>query len=490
MLSESDLLVLLSSCYVEYIPSNERIEEPSHFLNGMVAEVLKIQKNQELPCYESLNASDDIRFLFGRMLISANQVYKKNELMYQEISLELKELQLQIHAQSDVDVDQLCLLIHGMKNTRGSQFGDFCALKELMSKIENEITSEAITLIKTTSDALVERRLKALKNKIATHLIDRPYVDELIGLSLSIHSKKCTLERDSAVGSLSIIHFYGREQTIAMPHSGEHLNGFDSGDERDESISFDKTNHGLGSGVYGLAEMSAEEIADAVSKKRCYKIFDIRNPLRLDDSGEIKESDALTVLSKELQRICDEIKSSYYTRLRSLHLNLTGIRTKKESAELRRQAVIEFFREPSNEDKLHEQADILLAFREIKRKLLSHEDMYHILLTSTTEFFVGANRFEGSLIVMPINYVIKKLEFNGISSRFNDRFNRGLIAFETLTDSPLRHMGIKAASSPTFFRSSASADSFLSYSKGKCLEKAASKQTFTEEGAHARSNSV
>ena len=259
-----------------------------------------------------------------------------------------------------------------------------------------------------------------------------------------------------------------------------------------ETFSFDKTNHGLGSGVYGLAEMSAEEIADAVSKKRCYKIFEIRNPLRLNDSGALQESDALTVLSKDLQRASDAIKSSYCTRLRSLHLNLTGIRIKKESAELRRQAVINFFRAPSNEDMLHKQADMLLAFREIKRKALNHEDMYHILLTSIIEFFVGANRFEGSLTVMPINYVIKKLEFTGISSRCNDRYSRGLIAFDTLTDSPLRQVGIKASSSPTFFKGSVSADLIFSDSKSKCSEKALSKQTLflTEEGADASSNAL
>ena len=485
MITKSELLLLLSVCYAEFVPIEDHIEDKASLLDGIANRLLLIQKNQEFPRYEDLCMASEIRALFGEILTSANAEYKRKDLLYTQAERESLALQKTIEAKADeialslndtvADEDSVkCfyVLIETMQNNPWAAYSDCRGLKVFMNNIKNELTAAAINEFKDKSKAIFTQRLIAKKDRMTLCHLDRAIIDQLIRLSLRIHVEKCTLDRDASVGVIRMINFYGREANNAEPHFSEYLSAFDSDDERDEAVSFNKTNHGLGSGLYGLAYMSSHAIEDAIEKKRCYKIFEIRNPLRLHDSEDSHESNALTELSKYLQVACDQIKLNYYKTLRASHLNLSGRRTKQESADLRKKAVIDFFHDTPNALLLREHAKILFEFKNIKTIGLKCSEIERILLASTIDFFVGASPFNGILTVMPINYVIKKLGFTGISSADNDSFNRGLIAFETSTNSPLRQVGIKGQrTTSTFFSKQSmscdSSDSLLSMDKNQ-----------------------
>ncbi len=487
MITKPELLLLLSACYAEFVPSEDHIEDKASLLDGIANGLLNIQKNQEFPSYQDLCIAPEIRALFGEILTSSNAKYKQNHRLYKQVERESIALQIKIEAKADeialslddtvADEDSVkCFydLIEAMQKNPGAALFDCRGLKMFMNNIRNELTSAAINGFKEKSNTILTQRLIAMKSRITLCQLDREIdseiIEQLIRLSLKIHAEKCTSDRDASAGVIRMINFYGREAKNAEPHFSEYLSVFDSDDEKDEAVSFNKTNHGLGSGLYGLAYMSSQAIEDAIEKRRCYKIFEIRNPLRLHDSEGSHESNALTELSKYLQVACDEIKSTYYKTLDASHLNLSGKRTKKESAHLREKAVIDFFHDTPNELQLREHAKILFEFKNVKKIGLKCSEIEHILLASTIDFFVGASPFNGILTVMPINYVIKKLGFTGISSEYNDSFNRGLIAFETSTHSPLRQIGIKGQRTTTTFfgkqsMSCDSSDSLMSMDK-------------------------
>lgn len=312
--------------------------------------------------------------------------------------------------------------------------------------------------------------------------------------SLRLYSARYIEEAQKDCGAVHIIHFYegknktfsteDRTQPLCSPRSSEFLDCYDSDDnDRSRSITFDKTSHGLGSGVYGLGSLTEDQICEAIDERQDdFKIFKIENPLRLvsDTGGEtdtpstfselsldisessidvqeappsspglysfqplesyrkrsassfsdlstteiyscdrLSESDQLTQLSKYLQRVGDSVKNQ----------RLSATKGSTRAADMG-----DFFSNPIHYQRLFTYAQILCDFDALKKRSLSVTDAYDLLLCSMKEWFSDAHPQTAQLVPMPINYVIKKLGYTGIISSRNDTFNRGLIDMEPVSD--------------------------------------------------------
>ncbi len=460
MITKKELISLLleSSSGVSEIQA--RIQISPLFLNDIAERLILKNASYELPSYALFKTEPESINLFQKILLKTSQLYKENELSTQQREMRLTTLMQEFRAlitrgktlleeKKEVDsesirqiLSELCgffsisdlFSLRGFLNIRAS---------DLLLKKGEGVTLDSLSLFERGFEFLATRPVQ-----YPSYPLSEDLWNALMILSLKLHSKQCTSDVSSKNGAIRMIHFYSASSTDssikAQHHSSEHLDAFDSSDENDNAISFDKTNHGLGSGVYGLAKLTDEEIQSVVKYRKSYfKIFEIRNPLRLYDDKMLKESDAFSSLSKYLQYACDIIKSEHSKIVQNLPLHLLAARTGAKSAQEREHAVRCFFENDQNSHDLSGHAETLLRFKNIRKLHFSTHQMYDILLLSTIEFFVKANRKNGYLTPMPINYVIKRLGFTGVSSVYNDRFNRGLIAIETPTDEPLLQVGIK-----------------------------------------------
>ena len=95
----------------------------------------------------------------------------------------------------------------------------------------------------------------------------------LAKLSLKLHVEQFQKEINEGSGPVHIIHFYEERKSdekshIGSPRRGEYLQSYDSDDEEDDRLSFDKTSHGIGLGVYGVvACLGDKEIKEQRSKR-------------------------------------------------------------------------------------------------------------------------------------------------------------------------------------------------------------------------------
>lgn len=461
MILQEELVSLLIDISSNVPDIQERIQMDPSLLPEIAERIIMFNNGAyQLPSYEQFRAEPQAMDLFKKMLMDACQFYKNNDLLNKEKNERMKALMLELQSiierarsslmkQESVDPEPINMISNELLRFFGTsdfmrmRFSLDIKLRDLPLKNAELVTLDALNVIERAINFLM-----ALDMPQRSYSLGTVFLNDLLIFSLKVHSKKCTAELASLNGPVHMIHFYSsmatEERIKNQAHSSEHLDSFDSGDERDDGISFDKTNHGLGSGVYGLANISEEEIKKFVKIRRdCFKVFEIRNPLRLYDDSILNESGAFTELSKYLQYACDSIKSGYSKEVR--HLRSHGLYTGsiKQSAQRRALAVRHFFEDEINSDELCTHAENLLKFKNIRKLHLSVHEMYDLLLSSTIEFFVKAHPLHGHLTPMPINYVLRHLGFTGVVSTYNDRFNRGLIAIETPTTSPLLQVGIK-----------------------------------------------
>lgn len=160
-----------------------------------------------------------------------------------------------------------------------------------------------------------------------------------------------------------------------------------------------------------------------------FKIFEIQRPLRLIDHASTQESDEYTEISKRMQTICNAIKDERYISKSNSNTNSS-----------RSDVVNAFFDVRENTANVYTLAKRFCTFKNIETPV---HRVYFLLLEAIKEFSIHADRKINYIVPIPINYLLKKLDFTGVSSSTNDRFNRGLVAIELEDTTDLAFIPVK-----------------------------------------------
>jgi len=416
MITASELQTLLMACY-ESLENHLMADTHQRFIEQLSTAILQATTDRPLPSYDALKTSPEASEVFKTMIQESGKLLhsKKNELAQVKQSFDSERSK---DTPVPEDINALITQLIGVKL---HEFEDIFAMEDetkirwdTFKKGFNQNNARApYESIEHAFLWLYQRCEQNIDKKIFVIINNSPKLRQLARISLAIHSEQCVKELNQSTGPVHIIHIHS---SYSPPRSAEYLHTYDSDDEPELADSFDKTNHGLGSGVYGLAALSSEELdARTFERNSKFKIVKIDKPLRLIDNATTHESDNLTVVSKTLQRTCNHIRKIQTAEDKS--------RTAKTSA---------FFSEKENRMNVHDLAGTLCKFQNIS---LAQDKMYELLLETIQEFFTQAKRTQdNNIVAMPINYLIKKLGFTGIVSTINDAFNRGLIAIELETD--------------------------------------------------------
>lgn len=250
---------------------------------------------------------------------------------------------------------------------------------------------------------------KSVSEQTSIIIGEADYERQLMTLSLNAFSQMCMHTLTQTEGPALLIHFY---EPTSQPRRAEYLEPYDSEAEEDDSKSFVYTNHGLGAAVYGVASLDAQSLQRQLDQRSCFEVVEIARPLRLNDW----ESDRYTEVSKWMQNIATDAK-----RLQSL--------SRQEGTKLTRsQALMELLTSEPRQSELSVHAKTLSQFEAIEQ---SRAQLNDILIRSFENFMRAAKTSKQVRVVpMPINFVMQALGFTGVVSENNNRFSRGLIAFE------------------------------------------------------------
>jgi hypothetical protein len=234
------------------------------------------------------------------------------------------------------------------------------------------------------------------------------------------HKSKLTTETLLAYGEISTrelesqskpAHFTHFHPLDSEPRSSEYLSTYDSGDEGTDA-SFVKTNHGIGSAVYGLSNMTkGGNIQHQIDQASHFQFVEVSNPLYMDTT----QSEAYTEVSKWMQRTADAIRN----KQRELQSETPGTKVTRNEAF----------------DAYLKMGGVQSEFEENSTKLASITNLgidegaaEKVLKVSIADFMESARHTKSLLVEMPINFVIQRYDFTGVISENNDTFSRGLIA--------------------------------------------------------------
>jgi hypothetical protein len=435
--SNQTLQTLLMAHY-QTLADHMKLKNPQPFIDDLSENILEATAERPLPDYHILKASLAVTNLLqsimqnSKAILLATLVYVKTGLQTEidDFITTGRSNPNQLNNLRDILLSMSLVLYQDRFTLRekiGINWSSFTQNLTLTDDTHHIVMfREALTELLACAYARFNTPEKKHLNRSSN-----AHYNHLTRISLQLHSKRCVDEMSQTDGPVHMIHFYENAASAHELHNpcssraAEYLDTFDSDAEAeiDRAFSFNKTSHGLGSGVYGLGALTDEQIDEQLSRESNFKIFEIQFPLRLIDLHGSDESDLFTEMSKNLQRTCDCI-----TLLRH--------QSKREKAQYMRNASREdivdiFFSTPENIKNLQEQARLLCQFQNIMTSL---EEMQNILLDAVQEFFSHADSKKSSIVPMPINYVLKKLGFTGVVSARNDRFNRGLVAIELDVD--------------------------------------------------------
>lgn len=430
MITLRELNLLLMAHYTA-LGESVSLQNPQGFIEHLSKGILQATEERTLPDFETLRTSPEARTIFKTIIQESHDVRStKLTHLIQAVHAEI----LNLKTQKNKDTSQINTLLNHVLDSKFMVYGDRFHIKN-----QTGITWQIFTagLTKDHSPEQLETFEKAficwaslcekrVANQKDTFNPDSEIYKQLTKISLQLLSEQCVDDINQETGPVRIIHFYENKlfthqrHTPCSPRASEYLDTYDSDEELDAAFSFDKTSHGLGSGIYGLGVLSQEAIDEQIEvRKSHFKIFTIQFPLRLIDNDARHESDQLTEISKNLQRTCDQITNMQIQGKQ----NATG-----NQPHITRDAVVDvFYTEQTNNDNLDNLVNTLCNFQNIT---CSPDQMRAILLESIHEFFCDADLKKGRIVPMPINYLLKKLGFTGIVSSINDKFNRGLVAIE------------------------------------------------------------
>ena len=463
MITKEELTTLLTTYYNE-IKEDYNLEHHEEIILSIADTLMRHAEYHTMPSYTELKSSPNASDVFKDIIQDAHlKIYEKdNEIkkLHSELTIfqeKLEEIRTDIRTLPLTScLSKINELTESLVQKKKITYSEARKFKDENAPTTYQVFSKGIN-----QEAGVEQykqHLNAIQWIITSfstnNSLQLPYIppiehrllDNVAQMSLLLHSERYSREAALTNGPVRIVHFFERaptsnsinadesmsavcESKSPSSRSSEFLLSFDSDDER--HTPFEQTSHGLGSGVYGLGYLSPELINDCVqNRKAFFKIFTIERPLRLVDNDPIYESDQLTELSKYLQRVGDALKQERMTKPKPTSAFFT-VRSRSD-------IVKEYFAKQENIIRLKEQAQILSSFTDIRAMSKSSEEMETLLIKTITEWFNEAKTSKKQLIEMPINYVIKNLNFTGIISKVNDQFNRGLIAMNELDETVQR----------------------------------------------------
>ncbi len=415
MLAQQELVTLLKT-----LAFSKNLSFDDTLFEKMASIFLKNQDKRPLPNVERLQESTKFADLLTAILQKVSD--KRTQLKLASLNFNLEEL-LENYYTSPKDtrdnsiVQRIAVLSDVFSSSIKAQLCSFetdnTILAERVKKIDERIQPV---------DAILE---KTFRSAIESHQ------KELMRIALTLHSEQYRIDDKNKEGPVHIIHFYPD-----FPRASEYLHAYNSDDEDDDAIEFDQTSHGLGAAVYGRGNLTEKEIEVQVNDLQYYEIVTLEKPLHLDDDSE-NESNELTALSKHLQLITDTAKT----------LQVQSRKNKIERSEALQQALLTVDTSENLSENTKTFAEILKKkaiqlqqFHALKNSSLTSETLYDLLLKSLTNFLedsrkshkMGKGRYlkTTDLVPMPINYVIEELGFDGIVSKFNDSFQRGLVAMD------------------------------------------------------------
>ena len=485
MITKEELITVLNNCYNAIPRVDLTIEDPAMLSDKVAEKLIQASLNRPMPRMAELMASTQATDLFKDILIDYSP--KLTSLRNSISDLENKIFPIQ------EKLADLCRRSYDRDNylTAKELQGSLLAIRKLtfVEKGHQFLNVTKLLYSKYTDGLSIDHSIedytqfiKALKHHLSyfelelnikrdnSPNISHAHLILVISISLQLHSERYQREASAQSVPVNIIHFYSSsnsqsERSSITPHASEYLEGFDSDNQKHVGISFDKTAHGLGSGVYGLGKMSEELIKRVIEDKSYFAIFEISNPLRLvdvstNDAAEefvLCESDQLTEISKYLQHVGNDLRSDLITKKKqALFPSVLHVETSQQDQNIlhRIEVVDTYFANDKNRLTLSEHAASLNKFKNIASLGLLQTNMFELLKKSMVEWFVDAKPTRSRLLPMPINYVMQNLGYTGIISENNDKFNRGLIALKTdPTDLTVDKVAVKMSPSPSCNRS-------------------------------------
>lgn len=393
--------------------------QDTFLLQTLAAQLFEIHQLRPLPELFQLQDSAKAQVYLLSTVATLNQKIQADEKAQNEIRRYRDELKVIASLEPENGAESLKFLVGEIREHKNLSFSFSLSLKKLILKLNDPITENylqsELNNLDTMLATFVRDKTQTHVQQIANHFKEGTALKELIELSLTLHSERYISEVKNSAGAVHIIHFYPKESS---PRAAEYLEGYDSDDEKENHHSFNKTSHGLGSGVYGVGKLNPEQIMEKAEKHSCYELIEISNPLRLANA---KESDYFSEISKGLQFIANKTKE------------LQNI-SKNQGLKLSREAALHLLIKHAKVDiKLIKYAEHLKEFKALDQLSIRKENIRDLLVNCLMQFLNDSKRKDShplTLVSMPINYLIALLGFDGVVSKMNDRFNRGLIAMD------------------------------------------------------------
>ncbi len=392
-----------------FYKNKNNLQISDNVLESFAQHVTEISLTRPIPDAEAVKNSEKAANIFKNLMLRLETGEKKST----EKHLFLENLMVNLDVASLKENEELLVILNFSQKSRLKRCTSLEDLRTLIAEVKEKagIDYHAIFNMETRNS--------------------------LTACSLEIHSSVCKKSLESNEGSAQFIHFYestkNTEGFSGKPRAAEYLQGYDSEDEEFPKISFNKTSHGIGSGIYGLAGLSREVIDAQILRSSQFRIVKIQKPLRLSEN----ESEQYTSISKGLQEIGDLVKDKQS-------------KTRKEGAKLSRNDTLTLIAKEKN-DFLMKYSTEINSFSAVKSKNFTDEKIYKILYSSMKNFLEAARskNSKENIVPMPINYLVGNLGFTGVVSKINDSFSRGLIAMDEDELGGVIKISVKTLSAPS-----------------------------------------
>lgn len=209
-----------------------------------------------------------------------------------------------------------------------------------------------------------------------------------------------TIQKVPTTG-VDITHFHTGEKTAS-----EFVTAHGDGDIT-AAHSIEITNHGLGSGIYGFANATPEQISEAASKynSTAYTVH-MNNPLFLQDDTHGAQ---LTELSKTMQRVASAFRTA---------------RTKGTTATVDEWA--------ATQPDLNTLKTKLVSLLGRAGVTITPESAEAQITGALKAFFTAYDSTSaGQLVAQPVNFLLNRLGYDGVyaTDKVNNAFNRGNVAY-------------------------------------------------------------
>jgi hypothetical protein len=375
------------------VASTEGLSFSEGLLRGLAKSIHAAtnESSRPLPDFATVISSEGFRGCFYEILEHA-----KSQLPDTQVKIDLLgEAKAQLSPEEDVDWRTI---------RRGLRFkvNDSAIWTHLMTaKSQSGLTEKM-------SEVILKLESSQETYNIPPDILTFGHKSNLTTQTLLAYGVISTQEIQSESEPAHFTHFYPYD---SQPRSSEYLSTYDSEDES-MSASFVKTNHGIGSAVYGLSDLvSGGDIQHQINKASHFQFVEVSKPLYMDAT----QSEAYTEVSKWMQRTADAVRD----KQRELRLETHGTKITRSAA------FDAYLGMPGVQDAFAANSTKLASITNLG---IDEEAAGQVLKDSIADFMESARHTKGPLVEMPINFVIQRYDFTGVISQYNDTFSRGLIA--------------------------------------------------------------